>query len=306
MTNASKIVALVGATGGLGSVIAEALLEIPDVQLRALVRPASAGKLAALREKGAQIVEVDPDDETQSEKLVAALDGAFTLISALGGGPETIVGTQTRLLDAARRAKVRRFIPSSFSYNIFGLGDGENINTDDRRAFARVAEDARGDVEVVHLLIGAFLDRGTLFGFLGAFDLEAGQAFVWGDGERPMDFTTYRDTARFTAEVAVDEDRLPTVIQVAGDTLTFHELVTAYEEASGKSITVVQKGSLADLDQEIERRRQAEPGNIYAWLPLMYWRGMLSGKGKLKAIANDRYPSIKPITVRDYVRREKL
>lgn len=188
-------------------------------------------------------------------------------------------------------------------HNIFSLDDGENINTDDRLAFAREAEAARGTVEVVHINIGAFLDRRVLFGFLGAFDLEVGQAYLWGDGHAAMDFTTYEDTTRFTAEVALDEEQVPAVFEVAGDTLTFHELVKAYEETSGKSITVVQKGSLADLDREIERRRQAEPQNVFAWLPLMYWRGMLSGKGKLLAIANDRYPSIRPLTVRDYVRR---
>ncbi|EQB11178.1 NmrA family NAD(P)-binding protein [Sphingobium lactosutens] len=306
MTEKNKIVVLAGATGNLGSLIARALLDKPEMRLRALVRPASAGKLAALREMGVEIVEIDLDDETQGEKLSTALNGAFSVVSAIQGGPDVIVGDQLRLLDAASRAKVRRFIPSSFSYNIFGLDDGENINTDDRRAFAREAEKARGAVEVVHINIGAFLDRRVLFGFLGAFDLDAGQAFLWGDGQTAMDFTTYEDTARFTAEVALDEGQVPSVFEAAGDTLTFHELVRAYEEASGKSISVVKKGSLADLDREIEQRRQAEPQNVYGWLPLMYWRGMLSGKGKLHAIANDRYPWIKPQTVRDYIRQEGL
>lgn len=306
MTEKNKIVVLAGATGNLGSLIAHALLDKPEVRLRALVRPASAGKLATLREKGVEVVEIDLDDETQGEELATALNGAFSVVSAIQGGPDVIVGDQLRLLDAASRAKVRRFIPSSFSYNIFGLDDGENINTDDRRAFAREAEKARGAVEVVHINIGAFLDRRVLFGFLGAFDLDAGQAFLWGDGQTAMDFTTYEDTARFTAEVAVDEGQVPPVFEVAGDTLTFYEMVRAYEEASGKSIAVVKKGSLADLDREIEQRRQAEPQNVYGWLPLMYWRGMLSGKGKLHAIANDRYPWIKPLTVRDYVRQEGL
>ena len=306
MSQHNKVVVLAGATGGLGSVIAHALLSKPGVRLRALVRPGSVDKVTPLREQGAEIVEVDPNDAGQREKLVEAMDGAFAVVSALNGGPDVIVGTQTQLLEAARKAKVRRFIPSTFSYNIFGLADGDNINTDDRREFARVAAAAQGEVEVVHILIGAFLDRRTLFGFLGAFDLETGQAFVWGDGQTPMDFTTYEDTARFTAEVATDEDPLPGVFEVAGDTLTFYELVKAYEEASGKAIEVVVKGSLSDLDREIEQRRQAEPENRYAWLPLMYWRGMLSGKGKLNAIANSQYPHISPQTVHDYVRSEGL
>lgn len=35
-----------------------------------------------------------------------------------------------------------------------------------------------------------------------------------------------------------------------------------------------------------------EGENIY--LPLMYWRGMLSGKGKLGPLVNTRYPTSSP------------
>ena len=45
---------------------------------------------------------------------------------------------------------------------------------------------------------------------------------------------------------------------------------------------------------------------MFAWLPLMYWRAMLSGKGKLGALANARYPEIHPLTVREFVKREGL
>jgi nucleoside-diphosphate-sugar epimerase len=306
MTDKKKIVVLAGATGALGSDIAQALLEKPNVQLRLLVRPESVGKLATLKEKGAEIVEIDLQQEGNDQQLVDGLNGAFSLISALNGGREIIVDTQAKMLNAARAAHVRRFIPSDFSYNIFGLDEGDNPNSDDRRAFAKVADAGRGDVEVVHILNGAFLDKRIVFGFLGAFDLQQQQALLWGDGDAVTDVTTYRDTGRYAAEVAVDDAQVPAVFEVAGEVLTFNQLVKAYEEASGKSLTVVNKGSYADLDREIEARLKAEPGNFYAWLPLMYYRGSFGGKGKLHAIANDRYPSVKPETVQDYVRREKL
>ena len=65
-------------------------------------------------------------------------------------------------------------------------------------------------------------------------------------------------------------------------------------------------GSLEDMDAEISRRRKAEPHNIFGFLPLMYWRGMFGGKGKLGPLVNARYPHIHPLTVRDYVTREGL
>ena len=306
MNESNKTVVLAGATGALGGLIANALLEKPGVTLRALVRPGSRGKASALAERGADIVEVAIDDPSHADAVAETMTGAFSVVSALQGGPDVIIDAQSRLLEAARRAGVRRFIPSDYSFNIFGIADGENVSSDLRRAFARHADETRGGVEVVHVLNGCFLDRRVMFGFLGAFDLASRKAFLWGDGNAPMDFTTYEDTARYTAAVATDPAPAPREFNVAGDVLNFHQLVRAYEESSGNKLAVVHLGSLADLDSEILRRLQAEPKNMYAWLPLMYWRAMLSGKGKLGALANARYPEIHPLTVREFVKREGI
>lgn len=305
MPDTDKIIVLAGATGHLGSLIALSLLDKPDIRLRVLVRPESAGKVSALRERGVEIFELDLEDETPEGALDKAMVGAEAVVSAVVGQDAMIAG-QLRLLAAARRAAVRRFIPSYFSYDISGLGPGENANTDILQTFKRKAESQRGDVELVQIQIGAFADRTILFGFLGAFDLAAGHAFLWGDGDAKMDFTTYRDAARYAAEVAVDDKPVPSTIQFAGDSLTFHELVEAYENGAGRSVSVKNMGSLADLQEEIRQRKRAEPDNMFEWLPLMYWRAMLTGKVKLHAIANDRYPHIMPMTVSEYVREENL
>ena len=53
------------------------------------------------------------------------------------------------------------------------------------------------------------------------------------------------------------------------------------------------------MDAEIERRRADGHGGFSA-VPLMYWRAMLSGRGELGPLMNDRYPLIRPTSVRDY------
>ncbi|MGB0748545.1 MAG: NmrA family NAD(P)-binding protein [Magnetospiraceae bacterium] len=305
MSVQNKIIVLAGGTGHLGSLIAEALLGKPEVTLRMLVRPQSIEKVAALRDRGVEIIEADLEDAKAEAQLTKAVDGAYAVVSAVVGQDAMLDG-QLRLLGAAARAGIRRFIPSYFSYDISGLSAGENTNTDMLHAFERAAEEVRGDVELVQIQIGAFADRAILFGFLGAFDVAKSEAFLWGDGSAKMDFTTYLDTARFTAEVAVDDAPVPAIVQFAGESLTFPELVKAYEEGSGKSVTVKNLGTLADLEREIETRMQTEPDNMFAWLPPMYWRALLSGKVKLRSIANDRYPHITPMTVAEYVRGEGL
>jgi hypothetical protein len=121
-----------------------------------------------------------------------------------------------------------------------------------------------------------------------------------------MDWTTYADTARYTAEVAVDERPVPGVFSVAGEVLDFEGIVHAYESGSGRKLRVERLGSLADLDARIDQLQKAGPAGFRTWLPLMYYRSILNGEGKLDQVMNDRYPSIQRTSVREYVIQEGL
>lgn len=286
---ARKTLLLVGGTGYLGRRIGEAALN-SGAHLRLLVRTGSRAKLPPRLAKDSEVVE-NPD---------TAFVGVDAVISALQGGAETIVDLQLALLRRAREARVRRFIPSDFSFDFFTLAEGENINSDMRRLFARRAAELRGETEVVHLMSGCFLDASGLYGYLGAFDKACREAYLWGSGEENMQFTTCVDTAAYAVRVALDDAPVAERVFFAGDSLNFHELVAATAEALGREIAVCRKGSLSDLEALIQQRRQAEPDNLWAWLPLVYWHGMLSGRGQLGALSNARYPDVRPNTVRDY------
>lgn len=286
--------------------IGRALAAKPDVELRLLVREGSRAKVADLEARGARVILGDVGPESEA-RLDEAVRGADAVVSALQGGPDVLVEGQMRLFGAARRAGVRRFIPSDFSYDYFDTAEGQNLNSDVRRAFAKAAAAAKGDnpIEIVHVFCGCFLDKGVLFGFLGAFDMAAGKLRIWGDGQAKMDFTTYADTAALTAEAAVDPEPLPERFHVAGDSLDAEGLARAVSAGTGRTFTIEKVGSLADLDAEIARRREAQPTNLFAWLPAMYWRGMLRGIGRGPRM-NERYPNIVALTVEEYVRRERL
>jgi hypothetical protein len=88
------------------------------------VRPGSRAKLA---------VDIAAASENR-EYEAGAFDGVYTVVSTVQGGPETIVNVQLNLLRAASAASVRRFIPSDYSLNRFGLAEGENPNSDWRRS----------------------------------------------------------------------------------------------------------------------------------------------------------------------------
>ena len=135
----SKTVLVVGAGGNLGHLIAEALLARPEkLAVRASARdtsPASPqfARLDSLRQRGASVLEVDL---VGGAGLDAACAGADVVISAVQGGPDVIIDGQSLLLDACVRAGVARLVPSDYSLDPFALDDGENMNSDWRRAFA--------------------------------------------------------------------------------------------------------------------------------------------------------------------------
>ena len=165
-----------GSTGNLGAMIARELLA-RNAKLRVLVRPGSRSRLDTAIASQAEIV----DEET------LAFDGVDVVVSAVQGGPETIIRAQLDWVAKARQAGVKRFIPSDYSFDFTQLADGENINSDWRRAFALQAAALAGLLEIVHVMNGCFLDHGVLFGFLGAIDLKRREAYLWGEGNAKMD-----------------------------------------------------------------------------------------------------------------------
>lgn len=292
-----RIVAVAGATGKLGRLVLREL-HTRGACVRALVRDPSKPEAKALLAEGAD--EIVPFAFGSS--LADAVRGAYAVVSTVQGGPDVIVDGQLALLRAARDAGARRFFPSDYSYNLFALPEGININSDWRRTFADRAAKEAGSVEVVHVLQGIFTDINVL-GFLGAFDREQNIVRYWGDGTAPIDWTTWEDTARFIAAAAVDDRPVPSQLFVAGDRMSILDFAAAIEKARGVKVKRERLGSLDDAKAETERRLAADPANMFAWLPLMYARAMFSGEALLGPLLNGRYPDIKPESVADAITR---
>jgi nucleoside-diphosphate-sugar epimerase len=300
-----KLVVVAGAAGKLGRLVVESLLAHPGVRVRALVRDPQKPDVAAMAREGLELFAFDAvsgGDAARDE----AVKGAFAVVSTLQGGPDVIVEAQLALLRAAKRAGARRFIPSDYSYNHFSLPEGINVNSDWRRAFGVSAKpETTASFEVVHVMQGIFADRFVL-GFLGMLDADKGVIRYWGDGKTPIDWTTWEDTARFTAAAAVDDRPVPEKLFVSGDRMDVLAFAQAWEKGHGRKATLERLGSLEELEQETSRRLAAEPANLYAWLPLMYARGMYGGQALLGPSENARYPEIKPETVADAIARGAL
>lgn len=300
----NKLVVVAGATGKLGRLVIEALVKDPAARVRALVRDAKKPEAAALAGPRVEVFELDatsPDVERRAK----AVEGAWAVVSTLQGGPDIIIDAQLALLRAAKAAGARRFIPSDYSYDLFGLEPGINVNSDWRRTFAERARAEAAPVEVVHVLQGIFADAYVL-GFLGMLDGQTATLRYWGDGTTPIDWTTWEDTARFTAAAALDERNVPEKLYVSGDRKDVFAFAETWESVHGKKLTRERLGSLDDLAAETKRRFETEPANMFAWLPLMYARGVFGGRAVLGPSQNALYPNIVPETLSQAMARGAL
>jgi uncharacterized protein YbjT (DUF2867 family) len=299
---AKPVALLVGVTGMLGEKIARAVLDKGEMELRALVRAGSfddgrkRAKLDALRARGATFVEGDLKD---FGSLVSAARGAEVIISAVNNEPELIIEGQTRLLEAGERAGARKFIPSDFSVDYRKLDLGDNYNLDMRKKFLPAMEQSK--LAYVSVLNGAFMEM-PLSPFIGTINRKENTFNYWGEGGEPLDYTTTDDTARYVAAAAADEGLLNTFLEVAGETITFRRMKEVFEEATGRRLAENRRGSVEELREWIERKKETAQ-SPWEYLPQQYEWAMVSGKAKLDHIQNGRYPRIEPVKFREFFSR---
>lgn len=293
-------VLVAGATGMLGSQIADALLDQSglgqaDTTVRLLVRAgwadddARRGRVEPLVQRGATVVEGDVSDPATLEQ---ATEGVDVVVSALQGGDDVIVDGQIALAEAAVRKGVRRFIPSDFAIDLFRAPEGAP-QFDVRRRAAK-AIDAM-DLEVLHVLSGGFMDMMLNPSYPGMIDLQQGLVQTWGTGDEPFDLTTVPDTARFTARLATDDSAAAGVHTLSGSLVSFADIGREIEKVTGKPMQVHSFGDVDGLRSAID----AKGGG---WNAIMEWYllSMLTTP-PLENPANDRYDDVRPTTVSQHV-----
>jgi uncharacterized protein YbjT (DUF2867 family) len=290
-------VLVVGASGRMGTKIVHELLA-RGATVRVTHRTSSnAEQVAKLAAAGAELAVADLADEAS---LARACEGIDVVVSSVQGMRETIVDGQLNLLNAAEKAGVARMMPSDYALDFFKTREGGNRNLDLRREFNRTLDTSR--VRGTSLLCGAFMDL-LAMGAIGP-DAKTGVYKVWGDPEQPYDFTLTDDVAKYIAVVALDADA-GRVVRVAGDTRTATALGAIFAEFRGMPTTIERAGSIEDLDRMIERVRGADTGppSVFpVWQQMQYGRDMASGLGRLTPLDNARYPTVKPRTIREFLR----
>lgn len=293
-TSALPIV-VAGASGDLGQRVVRALVE-RGAHVIALVRPGTE-PIRLMELSNSKITPVALDD---AQGLRRAIAGSGCVVSTLNGLEEVIIKQQGRLLEAAVAAGVRRFIPSDYSLDYTRTRPGDNRNLDLRRRFATRLDTA--DITVTSILNGGFLE---LLEGDAPIVLPGRRVLHFGDAQQPLDFTAKDDVAAFTADAALDP-LTPRFLRIAGNSVSPEQIANILTALTGQHYRTLRPGNIGTLSALIYAVRALTPASekpFPAWQGMQYLRDMMSGRGKLLDLDNDRYGQRQWASVRDTLAR---
>lgn len=216
-----------GATGKLGSKVAEALLKsVPASQLAVSVR--NPEKAEGLRAKG---IDVRPGDFDQPESLEAAFAGIDRLlIISTDGDNETRIRQHTNAVEAAARAKV-----GFIAYTSIGHASESSMFLAPPHQAAEQAIRKTG-IPYSFLRNNWYLEN-EIPGIQGAL---AGAPWVTSTGDGKVGWALQQEYAEAAAAVLAGAGHENTVYELSGKLLTQQEFVSALGSVIGKEVPIQQ------------------------------------------------------------------
>lgn len=225
--------------------------------------------------------------------LAKALEGATTVVSALQGLRDVMLGVQGALLRAAVAAKVQRFIPSDFSLDFTKTVPGSNRNLDLRRDFQTELD--KSGILRTSISNGASMEL-VIDGRIPLINDRWHRIMYFGDVDQKLVVTSIPDVAGYTAAVAVNSGPLPKILRVAGDSVSSKDLVALVSRQPGTPYSPMWLGSVGFLRVMVPIMKTliggVEDKTMPAWQGMQYLENMISGKGKLNPLDNSRYPEL--------------
>ncbi|KAM3075388.1 hypothetical protein ACMFMG_007172 [Clarireedia jacksonii] len=240
---------LVLGLGELGTAVLKGLADTlpPLTTLTALIRPSTlnysshsnAQKLSFLQSHN--IAPLAGDIETLSQDALTDLFRPFTIVISCLGYTSSGTKIQEKITRAVLAACVARFIPWQFGvdYDVIGKGSAQDLFDEqcDVRSLLRNREENQG-TEWVIVSTGIFMS--FLFEeFWGVVDVKENKWVIraLGSWENKVTVTTPEDIGRLTARIVFEESRIKNeVVFVAGDTISYAQLVNVVEEITGSEV----------------------------------------------------------------------
>jgi uncharacterized protein YbjT (DUF2867 family) len=239
------MILVAGATGVLGSEIVRRLLAGGE-RVRAMVRSTSnADAVAALKNQGAETIVADLKDPASLDAACSGVGAVISSVTAVttakaGDSFEATDGAGNRnLVDAARRANVRKFVFVSFDAKY----SPDAPLADAKQSVERHLQESGLDYTILHpsLFCESWLGP-MLFA-----DPVAGTARIYGDGNRKIRYIAVGDVAELAIQSLSNPAARNSVIPFGGpEEITQREAVKLFEKATGKKfdVTILPEESL--------------------------------------------------------------
>jgi uncharacterized protein YbjT (DUF2867 family) len=258
----TETVLLIGSTGQLGGHFAREL-RARAIDVLALLRPEGeadpvrAIRVDALRRDGVRFAAEDLDDDSSLE---SACGHADVVISCIDHRPDHL-RLQAKLVQAAKAAGVRRFVPSQFGIDSRTYAQDRVGHGDAKRDLQAVFDSSGLPTTYVHIN-GLATAWAISLGQLGLTAPPADAVDVYGAGDVPLSMVTPRDVARYTIS-ALDDPRTEgrhVCIMPPENRLTQEMLVRLWESLTGFHMGRRHIG-LAELDSVIDNLR-SDPARV--------------------------------------------
>ncbi|KAJ5377468.1 NmrA-like family protein [Penicillium cataractarum] len=239
-----KNIALVGASGNIGKIILDSLVVSPDFEITVVSRKESK----AVFPSGVAVHKSDFSDAD----LEAVFKGKDAVISALGA---TGFGEQKKLVDAAIRVGVNRFIPSEFSANslndtvlhllpLFGQKREliEYLKTKEADGFTWTG-----------IATSGLLDWGLANGFL-QFDIANRTATIWDGGRKSFSLINEKSLGQSVVSVLQNPEQTKNkYLYVASVETTQLEILAALEKETGTKWTFQETTTETQLSESAKK-----------------------------------------------------
>ncbi|KFY35868.1 hypothetical protein V494_05520 [Pseudogymnoascus sp. VKM F-4513 (FW-928)] len=229
MADTIKNVIVIGASGNIGGAIFKGIVASNKFTVTVLTRPESTATYPA----GIKTIQSDYSEQS----LVDAFQGQDAVVSALGAAG---LAEEIKIIDAAVKAGVKRFIPSEYGSNsknekatalipFFGLKAQINAHLKE--------QEAKG-LTWTGIAAGPMFDWGINMGLVG-FNIHTKEALIFDDGNRR--FSTTNLSQLGNAVVAVLSKPAATANQylyIDSFTASQNEILAALEAETGAKWTV--------------------------------------------------------------------
>ena len=292
-----KTVVVLGANGNLGRRLVHHLIS-HGAFVQCLLRPTSDDqKLRDISETNLSILKTDFRSDVDLEN---ALRGADVVVSTLAG-LDDVFKLQLRIMQAASKVGVQRFIPSDFAIDFLKIPSNSNRNLEFRQRFYLEAE--KIPIKKTSILCGAFMDMLSGQAPFILFNLQ--RVLCWGSPDQLMDFTTIDNVAEYTAYAALDNNETSRFFRIAGEEISAVGLARAMTILTGKKFRILKPGNLWMFEQLIKLTKAfaGKDEVLYPpWQGMQYMHNMYEGSAKFSVLDNDRYP-VKWYKVSDVLRK---